>query len=73
MKNNRIERTGVSCNKLSNEYGLNDSNIGKIEKAAIDCKFITLWKIVESMGLKFSEFAKLLEDKLGEDFKFMDE
>lgn len=72
-KDIRIKYTGLSCNKLADEYGLNDSNLGKIERAKIDCKFITLWKIVEASGLKFSEFAKLLEEKLGDDFKLMDE
>lgn len=73
IKDIRIEKTGLSCNKFANEYGLNDSNIGKIENALIDSKFITIWKIVEATGLKFSDFAKMFEEKLGNDFKLMDE
>lgn len=67
------EKKGISVNKLANEYGLNDSNLGKIEKALIECKFVTLWRIAEALNLKLSELIKMIEDKLGEDFKLIDE
>ncbi len=69
----RNEKVKLSCNKFSNEYGLNDSNLGKIERALIDCKFVTLWKIVESLGLDFLEFVTLLQERLGENFTLIDE
>lgn len=69
----RMKNTTVSRNKFADEYGLNDSNIGKIERALIDCKFITLWKILEALGIDCVEFITLLKEKLGDDFKFMDE
>ncbi len=62
----------VSKNKFANEYGLNDSNLGKVEKAQIDCKFVTFWRIAEALNLKPSELTKIVEDKLGEDFHLMD-
>ena len=69
----RLEKTDLSCNKFANEYGLNDSNLGKIERAIIDCKFITLWKIIEALDIDFIDFARLFKEKLGDDFKLMDE
>lgn len=73
IKNIREDKIGLSCNRLSNEYGINDSNFNKIERAKTDCKFITLWKIAEALGIKTSELIKILETELGEDFKLIDE
>jgi len=69
----RIQNTNVSCNKFADEYGLNDSHIGKIERAICDCKLITLWKILEAMNVDLIKFITLLKERLGDDFKFMDE
>ena len=41
-------------------------------KSIIDCKFITLWKIIESMGIDFADFVALFKEKLGKDFTFID-
>ena len=60
----REKRTGLSCTKLGNEYGINSKNLNKIENSLIDCKL---------MGLKFSDFSKILEEELGDDFKLIDE
>lgn len=32
--------------------------MSRIENAKVDCKFITLWKIAEALGMKPSEFVK---------------
>lgn len=64
---------GVSSNKLADEYDLNSGNLSRIENGVYNCKFISIWKIAEALGLKFSEFAKILETELGEDFKLIDE
>ena len=69
----RQKLTGLSGNKLANAYDLGNGNLSRIENGVVDCKFITLWKISEALGIKFSEFAALLEEELGEDFKLMDE
>lgn len=63
----------ISANKLANEYDLDSGNLSRIENGSINCKVITLWKISEALGMKFSEFAKIIEDNLGEDFKLIDE
>ncbi len=63
----------LSLNKFALEYDLDKSNMSKTERGIINIYLITAWKIVEAHGLKFSEFAKMLEDKLGENFTFIDE
>ena len=67
------EKQNISGNKLANEYDINNSNLNRIENAVIDSKFMTIWRISEALGIRFSEFAKILEDELGKDFKLMDE
>lgn len=68
----REEKTGLSCSKLANEYGLYSGHLTMIENGQIDCKFVTMWKISEALGMKLSEFVKVLEDELGEDFTLID-
>ena len=69
----RIKKTGKSMNKLAAEFDLNNGNLNKIENAKIDCKVVTLWKISEALNMKFSDLIKLIEEKLGDDFKLIDE
>lgn len=66
-------KKGISSNRLANEYDLNSGNLSRIENGIFNCKFISIWKISEALGLKFSEFAKILENELGKDFKLIDE
>ena len=67
------ETQKISANKLTNEYELGSGNLSRIENAVYNCKFITIWKVSEALGLKSSEFSKFLEDELGDDFKLIDE
>ena len=69
----RIEKTGLSANRFANEYDLGNGNISRVENGVVDCKYITLWKISEALGMKVSELSKLIEDELGDDFVLMDE
>ncbi len=73
IKELRILNTGLSANKLANEYDIGNGNMSRIENAVVDAKFITIWRICEAVGIKFSDFAKLLEEELGDDFKLIDE
>jgi hypothetical protein len=73
IKSYREENIGTSCNNFEREYDLSKGCLNRIENGVVDAKFITLWKISEGLGLKFSEFCKLLEDELGDDFKLIDE
>ena len=67
------ENKHSSGNKLANEYDLYSGNLSRLENGETDPQFSTIWKTAEALGIKFSEFAKLLEDELGEDFTFIDE
>ena len=69
----RINKIGLSCSRLANEYGFDRGNLNRIENGLLDSKISTLWKITQALGLKFSEFAKILEEELGEDFTLIDE
>lgn len=55
------------------EYDINKGTISRIEKGTYDTQLSTAWKLSEANGLKFSEFAKLLEEELGSNFTFIDE
>ena len=69
----RKSKTKLSCNKLANEFDIGNGNLNRIENGVVDCKVITLWKITEALGMKPSEFIKLMEDKLGDKFTLIDE
>ena len=59
IKELRTSNTDLSCHKFANAYDLNDSNLGKIERAIIDCKFVTLWKIIEGLNIDPVKFISL--------------
>lgn len=69
----RQKKTNLSCRRLAHEYGMYSGHLSMVENGRVECKVVTLWKISEALGIKFSDFARLLEDKLGDDFKLMDE
>lgn len=69
----RENRTNLSCNKLEEEYELSRGSLNRIENGRVDCKFITLWKIAEALGMKPSELVMKIEKELGDDFKLIDE
>ena len=73
IKQLRLTKTKLSGNKLANEYDIGNGNISRIQNGLVDCKFVTIWKISEALNMKFSDFAKMLEDELGDDFKLIDE
>ena len=62
-----------SLNNFALEYDIDRGNLSKIERGEVGCSINTAWRIVEAAGVKFSDFAKMLEDELGNDFKLMDE
>jgi len=66
------KKKNYSCRKLAYEYGISRSNLNKIENALIECKIGTLMHICEALDIKFSDFARLLEEKLDEEFTFID-
>jgi len=73
FKKIREENVRNSINKFALEYDIDRGNLSKIERGIINCSLITAWKIAEASGVKFSYFAKLLEEELGENFKLIEE
>ena len=69
----RLNSLGVSINQFAHEYDLDVGNTSRVEKGSIDIKFVTLWKIAEALHIKLSDLVKLLEDNLGQDFRFYEE
>ena len=73
IKELRKHNTTCSRTQFAREFDIDRGNLSKIENGKLSCSIITVWKISEALGIKFSEFATLLEKELGEDFKLMDE
>jgi len=68
------KNSGVtSLNKFALEYDIDRGNLSKIERGEVGCSINTAWRIIEAAGVRFSDFARMLEEDLGEDFKLMDE
>ena len=68
----REDDAKITRNKLEDEYELGKNTIKRIEDALYDCKFITAWKVSESVGVKLSDVVKRVEDKLGKDFSLIE-
>ena len=47
-------------------------NFSKIERGKLSCRLITIYKVCQAFDLKFSDFAKMLEKKLGEGFNLIE-
>jgi len=47
--------------------------LSKIENALIDCKFITVWRIAEALGIKLSDLVIEIENKTGSSFSLSEE
>lgn len=73
LREMRLECKNLSCNKIENEYDLGRGNLSRIENAKFGSKFITIYRIIEVYGITFSDFAKKLQENLGDEFKLMDE
>jgi len=55
------------------EYDIDRGNLSLIERGLVGCNVMTAWRISEGSGVKFSTFARMLEQELGDEFKLMDE
>ncbi len=69
----RTANTPLSLNKFAYEFDIDRGNLSKLERGEYSVRFVTIWVIAEALGIKFSEFAKKLEEELGEDFTLIDE
>lgn len=73
LKEIRKNNSNCSLNKVANEYDIDKGSLSKIERGFYNVQLITAWRLAEAYNIKFSEFSKKLEEKLGEEFKFIDE
>ena len=69
----RETKTDLSITRLAYEYEFDKGNISKTERGLYNIQLATAWKICEALGISFSDFAKLLEKKLGKDFTLIEE
>ena len=72
IKSIRINDMNLSLNKFANQFDFDKGNLSKTEHGKYNIFLMTAWKISEAAKIKFSDFAKLLEAELGEDFSFID-
>ena len=57
-------------NIFSYEYDIGNGLLSGREKGKIDTKITTLWKLANAFDYKCSDFVKLIEEKLPQDFNF---
>lgn len=69
----RRKETGKGILLHSYEFDLSSNSLERLEKGLRDPQLTTLWKIVNSLGMNFDEFVKLLVNKLPENFKLTDD
>jgi len=67
-----LRQNNNSINNFCRQFDFDRGNFSKIERGLLSCRLTTVYKVCEALDIKFSDFAKLLEDKLGEDFTFID-
>ena len=65
--------SNISLSNFALGYGIDKGTLSKIERGVYDLRISTAILTAEAYGMKFSEFAILLEKELGEDFKFFDD
>ena len=65
-------RTQKSQTLFVYEAGISSSIVSCLERGIKDPQITTLWKISESLGLKLSDFIKLIETELPDDWGFLD-
>ncbi len=69
VKRERLRRhTGI--NKFSYEYDIGNGLLSYLEKGVSDTKITTMWKLANAFGMRFSDFAHLVELELPKDFNF---
>lgn len=73
IKELRTEQAKLSLDKLAYGYDFDKGNLSKTENGLYSIYLITAYRLSEALGIKFSDFAKALEDELGDDFSFYDD
>ena len=52
---------------------MDKGGLSKLENGLTDPKITTLWMFAEASGMKLSELIMLIEEKVGQEFKFIEE
>lgn len=60
----------IGKTKFCSKHNLQERSLSKLEKGTGDLQMTTICRIAHAYGLKYSEFIKLVEDELPEDFNF---
>ena len=66
-------KKGKGINIFSFEYDIGNGLLSKLEKGVLDTKITTFWKLANAFGYKCSDFVKLIEQELPENFDFYNE
>lgn len=57
---------------LSGEYDISTSLLNNLERGLKDPQLTTIFKLSEALGIKASDFVKIIEKNLPEDFTLTD-
>lgn len=69
----RKKIVGKSLCILAYENDIPRSTLSRLERGEAEWGLVTLAKIAVGFGCKLSELFKMIEDELGDEFKFFDE
>lgn len=72
LKELRQNNDNISINNFCRQFDFDRGNFSKIERGILGCRLATAYKACEALNINFSDFAKMLEEKLGKDFTFID-
>ena len=72
IKKLREKKIGLSLNKFALETEIGKGNMSRLESGLNDPKLTTLWRISEGLGIPLSEFIKILEQELPEDWDLLE-
>ena len=72
IKELRQKKGYFSRKKFADEYDLSDSNLSRIERGLGEIKFVTLFKILQSLDISLADFETGLKERLGSDFTLID-
>lgn len=67
------EDKNLSMTILAYENDLQKSMISRLESGKNEPKLFSLWCLLEALGMKMSDFMKLIEEELPEDWRLLEE
>lgn len=73
IKKLREKLTAKSLNIFALENDISRGHLSRLENGANDPKLSTLWKVAEGLNMPLSEFIRILENELPENWNISDE